>query len=210
MDTSRTLVRSHLSLPDAVTIFEDHLSLDEARVVVGKILALIPQSISGNAELYIDGLAKVLMHYPRLGVRNAADPYCGVARELKYLPTPADVRIWCEREVAWLRRIADTEALTRRRIARQEPQPPTEEERQRVKIGFKRLVDHLGACEKVIRELDRTKQLAHITKTDSRLFDQECREAGIDPATATASPYLQELMRARLAAEAAEQTDAAE
>ena len=162
-------------------------------MIVGRILALIPQSITGNPELYIDGLANVLMRYPRLAVRNAADSYAGVARDLKYgLPKPADVRDWCEKEVAWLRRIADTEELRRRR-----PQlpPASEEERSRVKIGFRRLIDHLGERTRERVRAERKATLAFRTDTDSRLFERECIKAGLNPATATATPYLQELIR---------------
>jgi hypothetical protein len=172
------------------------LNLDEARVVVGRILALIPQSISGNAELYIDGLAHVLMRYPRLAVRNAADSFSGVARELKYgLPKPADVIDWCEKEVAWLRRIADREALTRRQLTQQAPPEPSPEERARVTIGFRRLVDHLGERTKEQVRQERKVTLAFRTDTDSRLFERECVKAGLDPVTTTATPYLQELIR---------------
>lgn len=47
---------------------------------------------------YIGAIAELLMHYPRQAAMKCADPIAGVARETKFLPTPADVIGFCERE----------------------------------------------------------------------------------------------------------------
>lgn len=56
---------------------------------------------SGQAgKSYIGAIAELLMRYPRSVALKCADPFAGVPRETKFLPTPADVIAWCERQVA--------------------------------------------------------------------------------------------------------------
>lgn len=56
---------------------------------------------SGQAgKSYIGAIAELLMHYPRSIALRCADPFLGVARETKFMPTPADVIGFCERASA--------------------------------------------------------------------------------------------------------------
>ena len=82
----------------------DRLSLSEAIDVVGQML----RGYSNGRQVpdsYIGALAEVLAQYPRCVASYAGDLVRGVARETRFLPTPADVIAWCEREAAHLHRI---------------------------------------------------------------------------------------------------------
>lgn len=56
---------------------------------------------------YLGAIAEVLTKYPRSIALRSAD-INGVPRETKFLPTPADVIAWCERETAAMRKPVDT------------------------------------------------------------------------------------------------------
>lgn len=57
------------------------------------------------SDSYIGALAEVLLQYPRCISAHAGDLVRGVPRETRFLPTPADVIAWCERETEDLRGI---------------------------------------------------------------------------------------------------------
>src|SRR6476646_2000605 len=77
----------------------DRLMLSEAIDAVGRMIR--GYANSGQAgKSYIGAIAELLMHYPRSVALRCADPYRGVARETKFMPTPADVIGFCERTTA--------------------------------------------------------------------------------------------------------------
>lgn len=82
----------------------DHLTGSEAIKVVSHMLRGYPNS-AGAGDSYIGAMAEILQHYPRCVASYAGDLVRGVPRETKFLPTPADVIAWCEREAAHLHRI---------------------------------------------------------------------------------------------------------
>lgn len=47
---------------------------------------------------YLATLADLLMRYPMQVAVRACDPVHGIPRETRFLPTPADIVGWCERE----------------------------------------------------------------------------------------------------------------
>lgn len=75
----------------------DRLQPSEALEVVGALLDLYPNG-RASAKPHIAGLAKILCEYPRQVARQASHPVLGVARDTKFIPVPADVIAWCDRE----------------------------------------------------------------------------------------------------------------
>ena len=99
----------------------DRLSLSEAIDVVGQML----RGYSNGRQVpnsYIGALAEVIAQYPRCVASYAGALVRGVPRETRFLPTPADVIGWCEREVAHLRQIVqrddEHQALIKQQHAR--------------------------------------------------------------------------------------------
>src|SRR4029077_10890084 len=76
----------------------DRMMLSDAVETVGRLIALFPNGQPSNSRGYIGGLAAILVSYPRAVAERRADPLQGVARETRFLPTPADLIEWCERE----------------------------------------------------------------------------------------------------------------
>lgn len=52
---------------------------------------------------YVGAIASVLIEYPRMVATKCTSPVHGVARELKFLPTVAEVVAWCERSASEMR-----------------------------------------------------------------------------------------------------------
>ena len=91
------------------------MMLSEAIELVGKIV----RSYNGgkNADAgYIGALAHMLASYPRQVAMRCADPVNGVVRICKFLPQPADIVVWCERETEPLRRDREYEVRTARQL----------------------------------------------------------------------------------------------
>lgn len=81
----------------------DRLLLSEAIGIVSQMLRGYANGGQQASDSYIGALAEVLCTYPRCVAARAGDLVHGVPRETKFLPTPADVIAWCERESAELR-----------------------------------------------------------------------------------------------------------
>lgn len=82
--------------------------LSEAIEAVGKIV----RSYNGgkNADAgYIGALAHMLASFPRSVAMRCVDPVKGIVRTCKFLPQPADVVAWCERDGEPLHRDRDRE-----------------------------------------------------------------------------------------------------
>lgn len=110
--------------PQSVRVaLTDRLSLSEAISVVGQMLRGYPNG-QQVPDSYIGALAEVLAQYPRCVASYAGDFVRGVPRETRFLPTPADLIVWLEREVAHLRQIVqrddEHQALIRQQQARAE------------------------------------------------------------------------------------------
>lgn len=96
-----TVPQNSLSKRESTSVkraLSDRLFLSEALDAVSKMLSGYPNRPSGDS--YIGAMAALLMRYPRSVALRCADPFNGVARETKFLPTPADVIGWCERATA--------------------------------------------------------------------------------------------------------------
>ena len=109
-------VRDPQSVRVALT---DRLSLSEAIDIMGQMLRGYPNGRQ-VPDSYIGALAEVLAHYPRCVTSQAGDLVHGVPRETRFLPTPADVIAWCEREVAHMRQIVQRDDEYRAMIRQQQ------------------------------------------------------------------------------------------
>ena len=77
--------------------------LSEAIEIVGKIVSSYNGGKNADAG-YIGALAHMLASYPKTVAVRCADPVNGIVRTCKFLPQPADIVAWCERETEPLRR----------------------------------------------------------------------------------------------------------
>ena len=102
----------------------DRMNLSDALEVVSRMIQRYPNGGANAGDGYLGGLAAVLASYPRSVAMRADDPLKGVPRETRFLPTPADVIAWCERETEELRRIVrpveHSEEIRRQAAVREE------------------------------------------------------------------------------------------
>jgi hypothetical protein len=105
----------------------DRLTPSAAIEVVSRLIGLFPNGGKDAGDDYIGGLAQILANYPRSVAARAADPINGVARDTDFLPTPAVLIAWCERQTAplhedWIaaKRISET-------VIEPEPEPKATE-----------------------------------------------------------------------------------
>ena len=93
-------------------VLDERMSLSEAIEAAGAIVDCYPNGGASASRGYIGALAAILATYPKQVALNCADRARGVTRECKFLPTVADIVVWCERETAPFYRQA--ESLDRR------------------------------------------------------------------------------------------------
>jgi hypothetical protein len=85
------------------------------RLAVSEAIEAVTRMIKGYANRgtadkgYIGAIAELLMHYPKSVAIACADPFNGVVRDTKFMPTPSDVIGWCEKRVHPLYEEADRE-----------------------------------------------------------------------------------------------------
>jgi hypothetical protein len=80
------------------------MTFSEGIEVVAMMLRGYPNGRDAH-DGYIGALAEVLAHYPRMIASRAGDLWHGVPAATRFLPTPADIIAWCERELSSLRAI---------------------------------------------------------------------------------------------------------
>lgn len=102
---SKALAISRVTLPNrrdpssVRAALSDKPFLSEAIDVVSSMLRGYANGGANASGSYIGALGEVLSHYPRMIALRAGDLLTGVPRDTKFLPTPADVISWCEREL---------------------------------------------------------------------------------------------------------------
>jgi hypothetical protein len=92
----------------------------EAIVAVGKMLNAYPNARDGVRDGYMGTIAALLCQYPRGVAEDCANPINGVCRETKFLPTVADVVVWCEKRQGTMSRIVDHERQSQRQFRERE------------------------------------------------------------------------------------------
>jgi hypothetical protein len=168
------------------------MSLSEAIERVGAILDCYPNGGQNAARGYIGALAAVLVTYPRCVTHKAADPLTGVPRDVRFLPTPADVIAWCEGEVADLRKIVARDDDHRRAVGEmrslREASAKLVEDR-KARPSYDELKAKYGPSwglgdsdEEIKAEQER--HCGHVREANSRLLAREWADRGELPMTA--------------------------
>jgi hypothetical protein len=95
---------------------QDRMTLSEAIDAAGAIIDRFPNGGRAAGDGYIGALASTLMAYPRGVARRCADfpvkpgqPLRGVCAAAEFMPVPANLIAWCEREAEPLWRKAEWE-----------------------------------------------------------------------------------------------------
>lgn len=124
------------------------------RLLISEAIDLVAMMIRGYAnrgqadKAYIGAIAQILMHYPRQVALKCADPFNGVVRDTKFMPTPADVIGWCEKAVAPMHGEAAREDRIKEQLrARDEWKPPqvAAKKYSATEISYKQFLEN---CEK--------------------------------------------------------------
>lgn len=164
----------------------DRLLLSDAIDAVGKMIRGYANSGSAGKS-YVGAIAELLMHYPRSVALRCADPFRGVARETKFMPTPADVIAFCERTVAPMHE----EAAREERVAEQlqeraewENSTTPDELKELGRAWLERrdpIAEALICGTQASFQTRRAAALERIETANKTTFERECRHAGVDP-----------------------------
>jgi hypothetical protein len=196
--TSRETLQTRPDVGSLRQALGDRMLLSECLDVVRAMLRNYPNGGAQAGGGYIGGLAAVLFEYPRIVATRSSDPVHGVPREVKFLPTPADVIAWCERETASLRRPVDLDDrfAGHARASKERAEEAAKLERDRVlRPTLKQMQDQYGPNWGITTGGDgvspevKAKQMAEIARANRIIFERECQAAGMNP-NSVASPEL--------------------
>jgi hypothetical protein len=179
-------------------VLDDRILLSEAIEAVGRMIRGYPNS-KDAPKSYIGALSELLMKYPRVVAMACADPFQGVARETRFLPTPADVIGFCEKRVAPLYADADREARETRQLNdRDDWQNAVVSPR--LKAMGQAWLDRSDLQARQLisgQEIEKADQhaagLERVQEANKAVFERECAAAGIDPARGVSPALLETL-----------------
>lgn len=80
-------------------VLAERMTLSEAIEAATTIIEAYPNGGRNAGESYIGALAAMLGDYPRQVAMRCADRVHGVVRVCDFLPTPANIVSWCEKEL---------------------------------------------------------------------------------------------------------------
>jgi hypothetical protein len=170
-------------------VLDDRLLLSEAIELVGKLVRAYPNGGANADRGYIGTLASVLCEFPKQVALRCVNPIHGVSRETKFLPTVADLVGWLERETEPLRKDVDRELRVARQIEAREQwqnEIPTDRLKEMGKAWLDRTdpVAHTLASGAADPEIAKRQAslTAQIEQANQRVFERECKAAGVDPA----------------------------
>lgn len=176
----------------------DRLLLSEAIDAVGRMIR--GYANSGQAgRSYIGAIAELLLQYPRGVALRCADPFRGVARDTKFMPTPADVIGFCEKACAPMYE----EAAREDRVADQLRARVEWEKVEKDPVLLAKVDAWLDRTDPVARALTggadgdeaarRARSLESIADAGRRVFLRECAQEGIDPGRGVSPALLKTL-----------------
>jgi hypothetical protein len=181
----------------------ERVSPEVATELVGNLIGLYPPGLAKGSKAYIGGLVAVLQLYPKAVVERIADPLRGVARESEYLPSPALVIEWCERETAGWRRVVEAgerQAANARAILEERAAGDRLELERRSRPTVEELKRDYGATFGLDADDPETRRRRavgeRIDRANKVLWARECRAAGI-PKDSPVSPSLLRLLGRR-------------
>lgn len=123
------------------------------RMIFSDAVSVVSVMLSGYANKndvsrpYITTLAETLARFPRFIAERAGDPQNGVPGTTKFLPTPADIVKWCEREVEWAASVVardDREIKFRKEMAEAEAAALRLAEKRKLRPTFAELREKHG------------------------------------------------------------------
>lgn len=162
------------------------MTVSEAIEAATRIVDAYPNGGRSAGEGYLGALAAMLGSYPRSVALACSDRVRGVVRACKFLPTPADIVAWCEKETEPLRSRRERELRVSRQLADR-----ADYERMQIEDRPRRLtVAELKAKYGDWRAAD---------TTANRHSASQVRQ--IDASELTVSPYLEAALRQQEAAQ---------
>lgn len=204
---SKALAISQVTLPNRRDPSSVRAALSEKPLLseaIGVVSAMLRGYANGGASAsgsYIGALGEVLSHYPRMIALRAGDLLTGVPRETSFLPTPADVIAWCERELKEWRTIVERDDREKalREEAKQRANKDAELAAARaVRPTLQKMQDQhgpnwgIGEGDKIGAEA-KEKQTALFERANRISFERACEAAGMSP-NSVASPELTRLL----------------
>lgn len=193
----------------------DHLLLSEALAVVGVMLRGYANGGQQAGGSYQGALAETLTRYPRCIASYAGDVQKGVPSTTRFLPTPADIIAWAEREVAEWKAIVDRDDHEKaiREEMKQRAKDETElDAKRQIRPTLQQMKDKYGpnwGISSADKEDLVVKQarLGVMARANTAAFEAECRAAGVDP-NRVASPSLERLLHGEIRMRKAERLGA--
>lgn len=79
----------------------DRMTISEATAAASRLTGQWPNGKPDDPKRYLGGLASIMTQYPRPVIEKCLDPFRGLARKLKFLPTPSDLIAWCDEEARY-------------------------------------------------------------------------------------------------------------
>lgn len=169
------------------------LCLQRARLICGQYR----RDEAQDPDIFAQALALVLGDYPAHIVDFACDPRTGIITEYKMgLPNVGQIRDFLEtvneryeKQVTYEDRVAkqlqERDEWLKKELADKQNRPTYDELKAKHGPNW-----GLGVKERRMR----TEDLEQVAKANKTAFARECRHHGVDPATATASPSLMEIL----------------
>ena len=177
----------------------DRLILSEAIDAVASMLAGFPNGAPQNSQGYIGALAAVLMEYPRSVALACSSRKQGIVRTTRFLPTIADIVAWCDQHTAEMRQPIDREERDRQ-FAQEHRRMAAEAADLELQRKTRPSYDELKAKHGPTWGLqagEKAKRAKPIHDAGRRLFEAECKAAGLDPSSLV-SPRLIKLLGQRV------------
>jgi hypothetical protein len=177
-------------------VLADRLILSEAIEAVNRMIR--GYANRGQADKsYIGAMAELLLHYPKSVALACADPFHGVVRATKFMPTPSDIIAFCENRIEPMHREADREERVAKQLDERDawmdqviPESLKAKGRawlDRTDPKAQQLIGQEARADETLAGLER------IQEANRSVFERECKRDGIDPAGGV-SPTLRKLL----------------
>jgi hypothetical protein len=176
----------------------ERLTMPDALRAVGLMVRGYPHKAQQDG--YIGAIAETLLHYPKSIALACADPFHGVVLQSpEFLPSQSLIIGWCEKRC----RLLYEEAAREDRIAQQLDEREAWQSELRAPSLLEKTKSWLDRTDPVAQALiSRSKAedkqrheaaLANLQEANRKMFEAECKRAGIDPAGGV-SPALMALI----------------
>lgn len=166
----------------------ERVSPSVAARLVGDVIGNYPGGAKSASKTYIAALTQVLLSYPKSIVERVADPMRGVARESEFMPSPALLIAWCDRESAAVRKLSETQiqqAAAQRRVLEDRAEADRLEVERRRRPTITELKGKYGSTFGLDADDEATRRRRavgeRIDHANAVLFARECAVHGLSP-----------------------------